>query len=85
VHVLYKGTGQSLQDVIAGRIAMTIDNLGPILPFIQSGQFVALGVTTPKPVSLLPGVPPIGDTVPGYASSSWNAIMAVIRRAKLTP
>jgi tripartite-type tricarboxylate transporter receptor subunit TctC len=75
-HIPYKGTGQSLQDVIAGRIAMTIDNLGPILPFIQSGQLVALGVTTPRPVSLLPGVAPIGDTVPGYASSSWNAIMA---------
>ena len=33
-------------------------------------------MTTPKPVSLLPGVPPIGDTVPGYAASSWYAIMA---------
>jgi tripartite-type tricarboxylate transporter receptor subunit TctC len=75
-HVPYKGTGQSLQDVIAGRIAMTIDNLGPILPFIQSGQLVALGVTTRQPVSLLPGIPPIGDVVPGYAASSWNAIMA---------
>jgi tripartite-type tricarboxylate transporter receptor subunit TctC len=75
-HIPYKGTGQSLQDVIAGRIAMTIDNLGPILPFIQSGQLIPLGVTTPRPVSLLPGVPPIGDVVPGYAASSWNAIMA---------
>jgi tripartite-type tricarboxylate transporter receptor subunit TctC len=72
----YKGTGQSLQDVTAGRIAMTIDNLGPILPFIQCAQLVALGVTTPRPVSLLPGVPRIGDTVPGYAASSWIAIMA---------
>jgi tripartite-type tricarboxylate transporter receptor subunit TctC len=75
-HVPYKGTGQSLQDVIAGRIAMTIDNLGPILPFIQSGQLIALGVTTRRPVSLLPGIPPIGEVVPGYEASSWNAIMA---------
>ena len=41
-----------------------------------AGHFVPLGVTTPRAVSLLPGVPPIGDTVPGYAASSWNAIMA---------
>ncbi len=75
-HVPYKGTGQTLQDVIAGRIAMTIDNLGPILPFIRSGQLVALGVTATTPVALLPGVPPIADVVPGYAAISWNAILA---------
>jgi tripartite-type tricarboxylate transporter receptor subunit TctC len=62
--------------VIAGRIAMTIDNLGPILPFIENGQLVALGVTTREPVSLLRGVAPIADVVPGYEASSWNAIMA---------
>jgi tripartite-type tricarboxylate transporter receptor subunit TctC len=75
-HVPYKGTGETLRDVIAGRIAMTIDNLGPILPFIANGQLLALGVTTREPVSLLPGVAPIADEVPGYEASSWNAIMA---------
>ena len=58
LHVPYKGTSQSLQDLIAGRVDYTIDNLGPILPFIQSGQLIALGVSTTRPVSLLPGVPP---------------------------
>ena len=59
LHVPYKGTSQSLQDLIPGRVDMTIDNLGPILPFIKSGQLIALGVSTKDPVSLLPGVPPI--------------------------
>ncbi len=70
----YKGTSQSLQDLVAGRVPYTIDNLGPILPFIRSGQLLALGVSTKEPVSLLPGIPPIGSVLKGYALSSWNGL-----------
>jgi tripartite-type tricarboxylate transporter receptor subunit TctC len=61
----YKGTSQSLQDLVAGRVLFTIDNLGPILPFIKSGQLLALGVSTADPVSLLAGVPPIATVLKG--------------------
>lgn len=76
LHVPYKGTSQSLQDLIPGRVDMTIDNLGPILPFIKSGQLLALGVSTKDPVSLLPGVPPIDSALKGYSLSSWNVLAA---------
>ena len=73
-HIPYKGTSQSLQDVITGRVGLMIDNLGPILPHIKSGALLAIGVSTAAPVALLPGVPPIGTVVKDYQASSWNAL-----------
>lgn len=78
----YKGTSQSLPDLVAGRVAFTIDNLGPILPFVQSGQLIALGVSTKEPVALLPGVPPINSVLKGYELSSWNVLAAPAKTPK---
>ena len=75
-HIPYKGTGQSLQDVLAGRVPVTFDNLTPILPYIESGDLIPLGVSTGEPAAALPGVPPVAQTVPSFEASSWVAIVA---------
>lgn len=75
-HVPYKGTGAALQDLLAGNVQMAIDTVGPLLPHIKSGALRALGVTTPGPISVLPGVPAIAATLPGFEASSMNYITA---------
>jgi tripartite-type tricarboxylate transporter receptor subunit TctC len=82
VAVPYKGTSEYLPDLVAGRVAFAIDNLGPILPFIQSGKLMALGVSTKEPVALLPGVPPIGSVLKGYELSSWNVLAVPAKTPK---
>ena len=79
VGVPYKGTSQYLPDLVAGRVAFTIDNLGPILPFIKAGKLLALGVSSKQAVSLLPGVPPINTILKGYELVSWNVLAVPAR------
>jgi tripartite-type tricarboxylate transporter receptor subunit TctC len=65
-HVPYHGELEAQADLIAGRAQVMFDPIISALGHIQSGKLRALAVTTPQPVALLPDVPTIVATVPGY-------------------
>jgi tripartite-type tricarboxylate transporter receptor subunit TctC len=77
VHVPYKGTAQSLTDLIAGHLQVAIPSLTASLPHIRSGRIRPLGVTSTARSSQLPDVPTIAEAgVPGYQAVIWNGVLA---------
>ena len=71
-HVPYKGTGQAVQDLLAGNIQIVIDSLSVYLPYIKSGQVKVLGIALPERSPLLPDVPPIADQLKGFDATAVN-------------
>lgn len=74
VGVNYKSSPQAMNDVISGQIQMYVADFGSGLAMMKSDRVRTLGVTTAKASPLLPGVPPIGEAVPGFDVTSWNGI-----------
>ncbi len=74
--IVYKGSTPGRVAVVAGEVPLMVDGLIPSLPLIQSGRVRALGVTSAKRVSVLPNVPTIGETVPGYVGEIWYGVLA---------
>jgi tripartite-type tricarboxylate transporter receptor subunit TctC len=75
-HVPYKGGAGPLQDVLGGRVDVMFDSITVTKAQMEVGKLRALGVTSLKPYKLLPGVPPVADTIPGYEVTSWTGLAA---------
>lgn len=73
-HVPYRGTGLALQDVAAGRVTMSIDSYGPMLPLIQAGHLRPIAVTSAQRMPDLPDIPTVAETIPGFEVTVINYI-----------
>jgi tripartite-type tricarboxylate transporter receptor subunit TctC len=74
--VPYRGTAPALQGLLAGDVDIMFDNLGVSLPLVKAGKLKLLGVATDKKLASLPDVPTIAQTLPGFLSAAWYAIVA---------
>ena len=75
-HVPYKGSAPALPDVIGGHVDLMFDGIPSVLPYIRSGKLKALGVATAARSNVLPSVPAIGESIPGFEVIGWTGLVA---------
>jgi tripartite-type tricarboxylate transporter receptor subunit TctC len=76
VQVPYRGSAPALQGLLAGDVDIMFDNLGVSLALVKGGQLKLIAVGTDKRMSALPDVPTIAETLPGFESAAWFAVVA---------
>src|SRR6266850_7503205 len=77
VHVPYKGTGQSMQDLLGGQHLVAFDTMPASAPHVRSGKLRALAVSSAERVSTLPEVPTAVEAgLPGYVVTTWYGVFA---------
>jgi tripartite-type tricarboxylate transporter receptor subunit TctC len=75
-HVPYRGAAPALTDLVGGTANIMFDNLGVSLTQVQGGKIKLLGVATAKRMASLPDIPTIAETLPGFESAAWFAVVA---------
>jgi tripartite-type tricarboxylate transporter receptor subunit TctC len=74
IHVPYKGAGPALVSLVGGEVKLTAISMVPILPHVKAGRLRALGITSPARSPVVPDIPTIGETVPGFEVIHWYGI-----------
>jgi tripartite-type tricarboxylate transporter receptor subunit TctC len=76
IAVPYKGEGPGLTGLVGGDTTFFVGNIAAAIGHINSGRLRALGVTSKAEFALLPGVPPIAKTLPGFENTGWFGLVA---------
>lgn len=76
VHVPYRGSGNIQTDIIGGQLSSAFVNLSGALSLIQDGKLRALAVSTLQRSSVLPNIPTVAETLPGFEVNGWYGLMA---------
>ncbi len=82
VHIPYNGGNPAQLALLSGQVDFNIDNLATAAPNIRSGKLKAIAVTTISRSSALPEVPPMADTLKGFAIDTWWGLVAPAQTPK---
>ena len=76
MRIPYNGDGPAIVDLLGGQVPVKFDNLSTSLQHVRGGKLRALGVTSVTRSALLPDVPAISETLPGFQASIFNGMLA---------
>jgi tripartite-type tricarboxylate transporter receptor subunit TctC len=76
MRIPYNGDGPAIIDLLGGQVPVKFDNLSTSIAHVRGGKLRALGITSAERSTLLPDLPAISETVPGFQASIFNGMMA---------
>ncbi|MEI8403219.1 MAG: tripartite tricarboxylate transporter substrate-binding protein, partial [Alcaligenaceae bacterium] len=76
IHIAYRGGPPALADLVNGNLAIVFSGIPGALPLIEAGKLKALAVGTAQRSAVLPNVPSVAETIPGFDVSLWYGMMA---------
>ena len=74
--VPYKGAGLALGDLVAGQVDAMFATVPSVSSHLKAGRLTALAVTSARRSAVLPGVPAMSETYPGFVSEAWVGLLA---------
>jgi tripartite-type tricarboxylate transporter receptor subunit TctC len=81
IHVAYRGGAPAVNDLLGGQVQVIFAPLVEVLQQVRADKLKALGITTAKRSPLLPEVPTIAESLPGYEVTLWNGLLAPAKTA----
>jgi tripartite-type tricarboxylate transporter receptor subunit TctC len=75
VHIPYKGAQPALTDVIAGQAQIMFATSASVVPYVKAGRLRALAVTTAQRSALMPELPTMAETIPGFEATTWHGVV----------
>jgi tripartite-type tricarboxylate transporter receptor subunit TctC len=82
VHVPYKGIAPAHVALLSGEVQIAFGSIASSAPHVKSGRMRALAITSAQPSALVPGLPPIAETVPGFEAVSITGMWAPTKTPK---
>jgi tripartite-type tricarboxylate transporter receptor subunit TctC len=74
--VPYKGGAQAMTDLLGGHIDVTFNGMVATYPHVKAGKIKLIALSSAKRNSVLPNVPTVAESMPGFLTGSWQGVLA---------